>query len=83
MKPVEVLQLNIFTDRPKEVLLLWIVCVIVSCVCDASTSVYCCLLVTCWERADLLALVYGVILCFYYFPIWYPGSCVVLDRIDS
>ena len=25
-------------------------------------SDYCCLVVTCWERADLLALVYGVLL---------------------
>ena len=28
-----------------------------SCVCHASSSVHCCLVVTCWERADLLALV--------------------------
>ena len=27
------------------------------------SSVYLCLVVTCWERADLLALVYGVLLC--------------------
>ena len=26
MKPVEALQLNIFSDRPKAVLLLWIIC---------------------------------------------------------
>ena len=36
-------------------------------------SVYMCLVVTCWERADLLALVCGV----------YCGSGVVLDCIDS
>ena len=41
-------------------------------------SVYLSLMVTCWERADLLALVCGVSL-FY----WYPGSVVVLDCIDS
>ena len=29
----------------------------VSCVCHAVTSVHSCLVVTCWERADLLALV--------------------------
>ena len=29
----------------------------VSCVSHAFTSVHCCLVVTCWERADLLALV--------------------------
>ena len=27
-----------------------------SCVCHAFTSVHCCLLVTYWEKADLLAL---------------------------
>ena len=36
-------------------------------------SVYMCFVVTCWERADLLALVSH----------WYPGSVVVLDCIDS
>ena len=45
-------------------------------------SVYMCFVVTCWERADLLALVCGV-----YFELslshWYPGSGVVLDCIDS
>ena len=30
---------------------------LMSCVCYAFASVYCCLVVTCWERADLLALV--------------------------
>ena len=39
-------------------------------------SVYICLVVTCWERADLLALVCGVLLSH-----WYPGSGVVLDFI--
>ena len=50
-----------FTDRSKAVLLLWIfypfsfLCLL--CLC---ASVYLCLVVTCWERADLLALVCGV-----------------------
>ena len=35
------------------------------------------------KGADLLALVCGVKLCFCYFPMWYPGSGVVLDCIDS
>ena len=43
-----------------------------SCVSHAFASVHCCLVVTCWERADLLALV---------FPMWYPGSGVVLDLL--
>ena len=39
----------------------------------------CCLVVTCWERADLLALVGDVYCIFFYFPMWYPGSGVILD----
>ena len=57
-----------------------------SCVCHAFESVHCCLVVTCWEKADLLALVStvcDVYLCFCHFPMWYPGSGVVLDHIDS
>ena len=54
-----------------------------SCVCHAFVSVHCCLVVTTWERADLLALVCDVELCVCHFPMWYPGSGVVLDCIDS
>ena len=36
-----------------------------------------------WERADLLALVCDVSLCFCHFPMVCPGSGVVLDCIDS
>ena len=43
-------------------------------------SVYMCFVVTCWERADHLALVCGVSLSLSH---WYPGSGVVLDCIDS
>ena len=42
-------------------------------------SVHCCLVVSCWERADLLVM----LLYFCYFPMWYPGSGVVLDCIVS
>ena len=42
------------------------------CVCHAFVSVQCCLVVTCWERANLLALVCGVKLCFCHFPSWNP-----------
>ena len=55
------------TDQPHSVasdprlLLLCIICVI--CVlCLSFASVYCCLVVTCWERADILALVRDVLL---------------------
>ena len=37
-------------------------------------SVYICLVVTCWERADLLALVCGVLLRVCYFPIGILGQ---------
>ena len=56
---------------------------VMSCVCNAFASVHCCLVVTCWERADLFALVCDVLLCLYHFTMWYPGSGVVLDFIDS
>ena len=46
-------------------------------------SVYMCLVVTCWERVDLLALVCGVLLLVFLLYQWYPGSGVVLDCIDS
>ena len=42
-----------------------------------------CLVVTCWERADLLALVCGVLPVSLLLSHWYPGSGVVLDCIDS
>ena len=54
-----------------------------SCVCHAFVSVHCCLVITCWESVDLLALVCEVKLCFCHFPMWYPWSGVVLDCVDS
>ena len=60
-----------FTDRSKAVLLLWIFYVFVlSCVCYVlCASVYMCFVVTCWEWADLLALVCGVFCEFVTFPL--------------
>ena len=52
-----------------------------SCVSHAFASIHCCHVVTCWESADLLALVCDVLLCFCHFPMWYPVSGVVLDCI--
>ena len=51
-----------FTDRSKAVLLLWIFYVFFCLVFALSlcASVYMCLVVTSWERADLLALVCSV-----------------------
>ena len=62
MKPVSAIQDNIFTDRSKAVLLLWITYVFfcLMFVMPLCVSVYLCLVATCKERADLLALVCGV-----------------------
>ena len=56
---------------------MWVICVFVSCVSHAFASVHYCLVVTCWERADLLALVDDVYCIFVTFPcgilgqVWY------------
>ena len=50
-------------------------------VCHAFMSVHCSLEVTCWERANLLVLLYVMFLCFCHFPLWCPGSGVVPDCI--
>ena len=68
------------------VLPLWILLSIVFrvCLCHTVSSVICNLVVTCWERADLLALLCVVFfLCFCHFPMRCLGSGVVLDCIDS
>ena len=51
-----------FTDRSKAVHLLWIFFVFfyLTFAMPLYASVYMCLLVNCWERADLLALICGV-----------------------
>ena len=74
--------------RSKSVLILWIIWVFVPCVSLAFASVYCCLVVTCWERADLLVLVGDVYCIFVTFPsgilgqVWYlivsfPDPCLL------
>ena len=45
-------------------------------------SVYLCLVVTCWERADLGSRLWRLTVSLS-FSHWYPGSGVVLDCIDS
>ena len=59
-------------------------CCLQSYVSHCFASVHCCLVVTCWERADLLALV-GDVNLFLLYSLWYPGSGVVhvLDCIVS
>ena len=46
-------------------------------------SVYMCLVVTCWERADLLALVLWCLTVSLSLSHWYPESGVVLYCINS
>ena len=41
------------------------------------------LLIAALWSSDILALICGVKLCGCYFPIWYPGSGMVPDCIDS
>ena len=59
-----------------------------SCVSHAFASVHCCLVVTCWEKADFLALVGDVYSIFVTFPcgilgqVWYlivsfPDICLL------
>ena len=57
--------MNSLTDRSKGVLLLWILFVIMFHVCLYFTvlSVPCSLVVTFWERAELLALLCVMFLC--------------------
>ena len=55
----------------------------VFCVSYAYTSGHCCLVVTCCERADLMALVGDVYCIFCYFQMWFPRSGVVLHFIVS
>ena len=63
-------------------------CFLVSCVFNAFASVHCCLVVTCWERAALLALV-GDVYCYFvtflcgildqvwYFIVSFPDLCLL------
>ena len=53
------------------------------CFCYVILSVPCNLVITWWERIDLLALLCFVFLVFCHFPEWCPVSGVVLDCIDS
>ena len=50
----------------------------VSYVSHAFASVHCCLVVTCWERADLLALV-GDVYHFFFFFVTFP--CGILGQV--
>ena len=49
---------------------------LMSCVCHAFMSVHFCLVVTCWERADLLALAFDV--CVY---VYVTFPCGILGQV--
>ena len=53
---------------------------VVPCVSHTFASVHCCLMVACWERTDLLALV-GDVYCIFVFSPCGKGLGVVLDCI--
>ena len=53
---------------------MWNICVFVFCVSHAFASVRCCLVVTCWERAHVFALVGDVYYIFVTFPCDIPGQ---------
>ena len=63
------------TYRSKAVLLLWIIFVIYASFCHAFLSVQCSHVVTCWKKADLLALLYVM----FYF-VFVTFLCGVLER---
>ena len=92
------LPVKYFTGRSKAVLLLWVLCVFFCLVfvVRLCASIYVCLVVTCLERADLLALVCTVKLWVCYFPVgilgrvWYlivsiPDLCILtyFDKFRS
>ena len=55
-----------------------------SCLCHTVTSISWGLEVACWERNDLLTFLDTMFSCaFCHFPIWCPGSGIVLVCIDS
>ena len=73
------------TDRPRWCFFFGsIIFVTYVSFCHAGLSVHCNLVVNCWERANLLALLFVMFCCvFVTFPWWCPVSGVVLDCIDS
>ena len=83
MKPVYALQEIKLLAVPRRHFFCGSFVLFMSCVFHALASVLCCHVVTCYERADLLALVCDNSLCFCHFPVWFPWSSVVLYCIDS
>ena len=88
-KAQAIMDINCSTALLYDLSYIWIICVFVSCASQAFVSFHCCLVVTCWERADLLALVGDVYCIIVTFPcgvqgqVWYsilsfPDFCRLL-----
>ena len=83
MRLVKALQQNYFLlTVPRRCFFCGSFLLFMFCVCHAFLSVRCGLVVTCWKRANLLALLCVMFYCFCHFPVWCPGSGVVLECID-
>ena len=77
VKPVEALQQNILLTVPRRyffcVSFMFLFCLVFAM--SLCASVYMCFVVTCWERADLLALVGSVYCEFVTFPLVFWVRC--------
>ena len=72
---------SLLTDHSTAVILLWILFVICVSLYHTVLSVSCSLVVTCWERADLLALFSVMFSCvFVTFPYGVLGQVWYLDK---
>ena len=56
MKPAKALKQNVLLTVPRRYFFCGSFVLFMSCLCNAFVSVHCCLMVTCFERADLSAL---------------------------
>ena len=80
------------TDRSNAVLLLWIFFFAICVSCHTVLFVPCSLLVTCWERTDLLAILYVMFFCVFvtvpydvlgqvwYLIVWIPGPSPYFEK---
>ena len=76
---------TIFTDQPKATLPFVDHLLFIFCICHAFLSFYCSLVVTCWERIDLLARLYVKSSCvFVTFPCGVLGQvwCLIVSISD-
>ena len=71
---------NFLTGRSKAVLFCGSILLFVFCLCHTVLSVSCSLVVTCWERPDLLTRLYVI---FFSCDLWCSESGAILDCIGS